>query len=106
MNVKDIATCVIQFFAADFWFELFAQPVAVEKQNAYRHMDMEARLLAIGGQEAYQQIRILKQSGIKTEPAFAEYFHIPGDDPYEALFQLEPLTEQELRQKVQLLMNR
>ncbi|MFS0553208.1 DUF4269 domain-containing protein [Brevibacillus sp. 179-C9.3 HS] len=106
INVKDIATCVIQFFAADFWFELFAQPVAVEKQNAYRHMDMEARLLAIGGQEAYQQIRALKQSGIKTEPAFAEYFHIPGDDPYEALLQLESLTEQELRQKVQLLLNR
>ncbi|MGG4453827.1 DUF4269 domain-containing protein [Brevibacillus porteri] len=103
LDVKSIPTCVISFFTADFWFELFAQPVAVEKQNAYRHMDIEARLLDIGGLDAYQHIRALKQSGIKTEPAFARYFQIPGDDPYEALLQLEPLTEQELQQRVQLL---
>ncbi|EJL29728.1 DUF4269 domain-containing protein [Brevibacillus sp. BC25] len=103
LDVKSTPTCVISFFTADFWFELFAQPVAVEKQNAYRHMDIEERLLDIGGLDAYQHIRALKQSGIKTEPAFAQYFHIPGDDPYEALLHLEPLTEQELRQRVQLL---
>ncbi|MGG4442294.1 DUF4269 domain-containing protein [Brevibacillus fortis] len=102
LDIKSIPTCVIQFLTADFWFELFAQPVAVEKQNAYRHMDIEARLLEIGGLNAYQHIRALKQSGIKTEPAFAQYFHIPGDDPNEALLQLELLTEQELRERVQL----
>ncbi|MBW5467366.1 DUF4269 domain-containing protein [Brevibacillus formosus] len=103
LDVKGIPTCVISFFTADFWFELFAQPVAVEKQNAYRHMDIEARLLDIGGLDAYKHIRALKQSGMKTEPAFAQYFHIAGDDPYEALLQLESLTEEELRQRVQLL---
>ncbi|MFC8688080.1 DUF4269 domain-containing protein [Brevibacillus porteri] len=103
LDVNSIPTCVISFFTVDFWFELFAQPVAVEKQNAYRHMDIEARLLDIGGLDAYQHIRALKQSGIKTEPAFVRYFHIPGDDPYEALLQLEPLTDQELRHRVQLL---
>ncbi len=103
LDVNSTPTCVISFFTAGFWFELFAQPVAVEKQNAYRHMDIEARLLDIGGLDAYKHIRTLKQSGIKTEPAFARYFHIPGDDPYEALLQLEPLTDQELRQRVQLL---
>lgn len=103
LDVKSIPTCVISFFTADFWFELFAQPIAVEKQNAYRHMDIEARLLDIGGMDAYQHIRALKQSGMKTEPAFAQYFHIPGDDPYEAMLQLESLTEEELRQRVQLL---
>ncbi|MGG4446911.1 DUF4269 domain-containing protein [Brevibacillus porteri] len=102
-DVNSTPTCVISFFTAGFWFELFAQPVAVEMQNAYRHMDIEARLLDIGGLDAYKQIRTLKQNGIKTEPAFARYFHIPGDDPYEALLQLEPLTDQELRQRVQLL---
>ncbi|MGF9907212.1 DUF4269 domain-containing protein [Brevibacillus porteri] len=103
LDVKSTPTCVISFFTADFWFELFAQPVAVEKQNAYRHMDIEARLLDIGGLDAYQHIRALKQSGIKTEPAFARYFHIPDDDPYDALLQWESLTDQELRQRVQLL---
>ncbi|MFF0826030.1 DUF4269 domain-containing protein [Brevibacillus sp. NPDC003359] len=101
LDVKRIPTCVIQFFTADFWFELFAQPVAVEKQNAYRHMDIEARLLDIGGLDAYQQIRSLKKSDIKTEPAFAQYFDIPGEDPYEALLELELLSEQELRERVQ-----
>ncbi|MFI8712577.1 DUF4269 domain-containing protein [Brevibacillus brevis] len=103
LDLKGIPTCVISFFTAGFWFELFAQPVAVEKQNAYRHMDIEARLLHIGGLDACIHIRALKQDGLKTEPAFARYFHIPGDDPYEALLQLESLTEQELRQRVQLL---
>ena len=94
--VSNIQTSVISFYAAGFFFEIFAQPVPVIKQNAYRHMDMEARLLTVGGQDAYREIRQLKEQGTKTEPAFARYFQIPGDDPYQALFDLEALTDSEL----------
>lgn len=97
MTVHRMPTSVINFWSAGFWFELFAQPVPVEKQNAYRHMDLEARLLALGGSSAYREIRLLKQQGMKTEPAFARYFNIPGDDPYQALLDWERLTDDELR---------
>ncbi|QRG65385.1 DUF4269 domain-containing protein [Brevibacillus choshinensis] len=87
---------VIGFYAHDFWFELFAQSVPVEQQNAYRHMVIEDRLLSIGGEEAYRDIRMLKANGMKTEPAFAHYFHIPGNDPYQALLELERYHTEEL----------
>lgn len=95
-QISGVPTSLITFHSGGFWFELFAQPVPVEKQNAFRHMDIEARLLSIGGTEAVQEIRRLKREGMKTEPAFALYFHIPGDDPYQALLQWETLSDDEL----------
>ncbi|MFQ5796001.1 MAG: DUF4269 domain-containing protein, partial [Candidatus Bipolaricaulia bacterium] len=65
-------------------------------QNAYRHMAVEARLLAIGGEQARQEIRRLKRTGLKTEPAFACYFNLEGD-PYQVLLQLATLSDDELR---------
>ncbi|MGG1661284.1 DUF4269 domain-containing protein [Brevibacillus sp. NRS-1366] len=100
LTINQVLTSVIQFFDAGFCFELFAQPVPVTKQNAYRHMDIEARLLSLGGPDAYREIRRLKQQGIKTEPAFAIYFDIPGEDPYQALLELEPFTDTELRTRL------
>lgn len=94
--VNKVPTSVIRFSAESFLFEIFAQSVAVEQQNAYRHMVIEARLLEMGGPNAYQEIRKLKQQGIKTEPAFALYFGIAGADPYQALFELEPYSQEEL----------
>lgn len=94
--MQDRQTSVISFYDAGFWFELFAQPLPVEQQNAYRHMVIEARLLELAGEIAYQEIRLLKRQGIKTEPAFARYFGIRGDDPYRALLELETLSTEEL----------
>lgn len=95
--VQGVPTCLITFFACGFWFELFAQPRPVEQQNAYRHMVVEHRLLLLGGADALRAIRQLKQDGLKTEPAFASYFNIPGDDPYQALLDVEKWTEEQLR---------
>ncbi len=96
MPVQAVPTCLVSFFAHGFWFELFAQPRPVEQQNAYRHMIIEHRLLQLAGPKARQHIRQLKQNGLKTEPAFASYFHIPGADPYQALLALEPWTDDQL----------
>lgn len=75
------------FPAGPFEVEVFAQPRPVLEQNGYRHMLVEARLLALAGPEAARAIRALKESGLKTEPAFARYFGLPGD-PYQALLDL------------------
>lgn len=93
--INDLLTVVVNFDAG-FPIEIFGQRQPVTEQNAYRHMIVEARLLAIGGEEAQREIRRLKRMGLKTEPAFARYFNLEGN-PFEVLLQLSRLSEDELR---------
>jgi hypothetical protein len=51
----------------------------VMEQHVVRHMIVEERLLRHGGTEVRRQIRHLKSQGLKTEPAFAVVFRLPGD---------------------------
>jgi hypothetical protein len=85
--INGLPSLVAHFTYAGFPIEIFGQPRPVTEQNAYRHMVVEARLLAIGGEGARREIRRLKRAGLKTEPAFARHFNLAGD-PYEALLQL------------------
>jgi Domain of unknown function (DUF4269) len=98
-EINSLPALIARFFYASFKVEIFGQPRPVTEQNAYRHMAVEARLLAIGGETSRHAIRSLKRGGVKTEHAFARYFHIQGD-PYEALLRLYDLNEGELRRLV------
>jgi hypothetical protein len=83
-------------FTAGGWpVEIFAQALPVERQMAWRHMLVEARLLALYP-AAKAAIRRLKAAGLKTEPAFATLFDLPGD-PYQALLALESRSEMDLK---------
>lgn len=84
--------------------ELFGQPVPTLQQNGFRHMIVEHRLLQMAGENAREDIRLLKKNGIKTEPAFAQYFHLEGD-PYEALLDLFYKSDDELRTIVNRIIN-
>jgi len=75
---------VCRFDCMDFTIEIFGQDKPVKEQNAWRHMEAERKLLIIGGEQAREAIRSLKRGGMKTEPAFAQYFKLEGD-PYERL---------------------
>jgi hypothetical protein len=86
LTVRSIPTITSNFRFGGFDFELFAQPIAVEKQNAYRHMIIEHHLLVKIPQVREEIIR-LKEKGIKTEPAFAQIFGLVGD-PYDELLAL------------------
>src|SRR5262249_43249782 len=90
-----LPTLVAGFTAEGFPVEIFAQPRPVIDQNGYRHLVAEARLLALGGEEARVKIRELKRTGLKTEPAFAWYFQLDGD-PYQTLLHLAQLSDAEL----------
>ncbi len=79
--------------------EFFAQQIPVRHQAGFRHMEMEERLLRLGGYQARRAIRTLKAQGVKTEPAFAKYFGIDGD-PYEALLTLAKLDDAALRREL------
>ena len=97
--VKDIPTVFARFVFDGLPMEIFGQPQPVSEQNAYRHLVVEARLLGIGGNRARREIRKLKRNGLKTEPAFARYFHLEGD-PYEVLLRISRLEDDELREAV------
>ena len=79
---------VVGFWLEGVEVELFGQPLATERQHGYRHLLVEARLLAIGGAAFKQRIIDLKAQGLKTEPAFAQLLGLAGD-PYQALLTLE-----------------
>lgn len=83
-------------FTLDGWpVEIFAQALPVERQMAWRHMLVEARILALFP-AAKPAIRGLKAAGLKTEPAFATLFNLSGN-PYQAVLTLENWSEMELK---------
>ncbi|MFV3075265.1 DUF4269 domain-containing protein [Niveispirillum fermenti] len=69
--------------------EIFAQGQPVARQAGWRHMLVEARLLALAP-GLRGEIRALKAAGMKTEPAFCHLLGLTGD-PYAALASLENL---------------
>jgi hypothetical protein len=93
--IRGAPTVLARFLAEGFPVEIFAQSQSVFTQNAVLHMLIEARLLAFAPKEARDQIRSLKLSGVKTEPAFAEVFDIEGD-AYEELLKIARLPDREI----------
>jgi hypothetical protein len=82
-------TIIANFFIDGVELEIFGQNRPVTEQEAYRHMIVENQLLQEKGEAFKQQIIDLKNSGLKTEPAFAQALRLTGD-PYQALLKLYP----------------
>ena len=78
---------VCDFTHRGFPIQVYGSPTPVERQRGWVHMAAEAHLLNLGGPEAREAVRALKQAGKKTEPAFAQVFGLAGD-PYDALYAL------------------
>jgi len=79
----------------DLQIEVFAQATPVHRQQGFRHMIMEGRLLALGGDSLRSEVLRLKRTGLQTEPAFARALRLTGD-PYEQLLKLESWDERRL----------
>ncbi len=94
-TVKGLLTSISYFGYSNFLIEIFGQPKSVIEQNGYRHMIVEKKLLEISGESARKQITKLKKLGLKTEPAFAEYFNLKGN-PFDELLKLSRLNKKEL----------
>lgn len=97
-----VPSIVMAFWLEEIEVEIFGQNLPPEQQNGYRHLAVEARLLAAGGPAFRQQVVDLKTSGIKTEPAFAQLLGLNGD-PYQALLLLESLDQSALQKLVGLV---
>jgi hypothetical protein len=81
--------------------EFFGTAQSVWEQDAVRHLFVEARLLwawedVWGNNVARKEIRRLKEHGMKTEPAFAQFFGISGE-PYSALLLLSAASGETLQ---------
>ena len=88
-TTQNETVCTIaEFKSGSFLFEVFGQSIPTEKQNAYRHMIIENRILLERGAGFKEEIITLKSSGIKTEPAFAKLLGLNGN-PYVELLKLD-----------------
>ncbi|KAA0766516.1 DUF4269 domain-containing protein [Bacillus sp. SH5-2] len=90
-KIKNTESIKVNFNFKGFEFGLFAQPKPVRNQNAYKHMIVEHMLL-MEHPHIREEVILLKEKGLKTEPAFAQVLNIDGD-PYEGLI----LLGQEMR---------
>lgn len=92
---RPYVTCSVDI--GNWPIEIFAQSIAVRRQNAYIHMLVEWELLQLWGEAGRREIRKLKLKGWKTEPAFAAVLGLQGD-PYEEMLHLAVMSKEELRQ--------
>ena len=76
------------FIIDGFEIEIFGQNIPTARQNAYRHMLIEHKLLLARDEKFRQDIIDLKNQGYKTEPAFAKLLRLDGN-AYEELLKLE-----------------
>jgi len=86
----------IGFHVDNMEIEIYAQSLETCKQNGYRHMMVEDRILKLAGERDREEIIKLKNEGLKTEPAFARYLGIDGN-PYEELLELEKYSDKEIK---------
>ena len=82
--INDEQSVIANFNTDNFNYEVFGQAVPVTSQNGYRHMIAEYKILLKKGESFRNEIIALKQSGYKTEPAFAKLLGLSGN-PYKEL---------------------
>ncbi|MBT1703195.1 DUF4269 domain-containing protein [Fulvivirgaceae bacterium PWU20] len=85
--VHSTPSLICGFHVDNFLIEVFAQPIPVNQQAAYKHMLIEHYLLNTHGEQFREKIVELKKQGYKTEPAFAKLLNLKGE-PYSALLEL------------------
>lgn len=86
---------VCRFTLGGMDIEIYGGEEQPENSAAFRHMLVEHRLLCLGGERFRREVVRLKESGIKTEPAFVALLGI-GGDPYEEMLKAGGMTDEEL----------
>ena len=76
-NGLDSLTTSLKIKSIDI--EIFSQFRASVQQRAYRHFQVEERLLKYGGKKLRDRITVLRGEGLKTEPAFSKALGLKGD---------------------------
>lgn len=87
---------VVKFRFENVPIEVFIQANPSVAQAAYRHFQIEERLLALYGEPLLGKVRNHRTEGLKTEAAFCRALDLDGD-PYETLLAMHGLPTVELR---------
>ncbi|WP_235284947.1 DUF4269 domain-containing protein [Thalassospira sp. HJ] len=95
---------VVCFDCEGLPIEIFATNGPTRTQYGFIHMLVEARILSVMGDAFANDVRALKQSGLKTEPVFAKLLGLAGD-PYIALAELAELSPSELCERLDVPRN-
>ncbi|ADR21857.1 alpha/beta hydrolase [Marivirga tractuosa] len=83
---QDEPTVIVRFMMDNFPVEIFGQSKPSNQQIAFQHMLIEHEILNARSEDFKKEIISLKESGMKTEPAFAELLNLKGD-PYQSLLE-------------------
>jgi predicted metalloenzyme YecM len=94
--IDALPTILVTFEFQNVPFEIFAQTRPTTRQKAYLHFLLEERLLKLGGLRFRKLVQNYRNSGLKTEPAFAKALNIV-DEPYEALLNLQKKSTSQLK---------
>ncbi|WP_237132733.1 DUF4269 domain-containing protein [Pseudohongiella sp. O18] len=89
-----------RFHSLGFLVEVYASPMLVKSQAAFRHYQVMERLVRLGGPTIQRSIRTLKRRGLKTEPAICQVLGLNGD-PYQAVLSLSSSTDGQLFELLQ-----
>lgn len=81
---QDEPTVIVRFMMGKFLLEIFAQNKPSYQQIAFQHKLIEHEILNARGKDFKKEIIKLKESGMKTEAAFAQLLNLKGD-PFQAL---------------------
>ncbi len=92
----------VNFYVEDIEIEIYAQSLDSCKQNGYRHMVVEDRILRLGGERTREEVVIRKKNGLKTEPAFAKHLGLDGN-PYDELLRLEECSDEEIKNMLNMI---
>lgn len=93
---QNLVSVLARFQTEEFSYELFGQNIPIVEQMGFVHLQVEYKILSIAGESFKERIRILKNEGWKTEPAFAYLLGIQKD-PYHALYDMRLFSDKELR---------
>lgn len=85
----------VHFLVHNIPVEIIGQKTASVRQTAYLHFLLEERILKLNSSYFRTQIRMARDQGLKTEPAFAKVLKIAGD-PYKELLRLQGLSNADL----------
>lgn len=83
-EIRNEPSVIVRFTHHGQLIELFTQKVPVEQQHGFLHLVTEWHILRELGKKFREQLMALRESGLKTEPAFAHLLRLKGD-PYLAL---------------------
>ncbi|MBB4799998.1 hypothetical protein HNP37_000037 [Flavobacterium nitrogenifigens] len=77
--INNQESVIANFYLDDFEIEIFGQNTPTQEQNGYRHMLVEAQILQSKDENFRLEIIKLKESGLKTEPAFGLLLGLKGN---------------------------